>query len=369
MHTLCAVHERRHGSGLIRGELAGRREGPIQLTVKLEEELLATKRSNDAQPHGCGQRAAHGAEEENLSRVVEFESSELQRGTHRNSDVPERELLSKGCNNWVIKCRFGREQERLSLRTTRAIRHVLAEKYIGGAVVVFRFALMRVIRSRPRRVDSTLVVWGVATAVQLGTILVERPKRNIGSPSGGPLLSRFDHRVLFTNLLPKQIAGSFLAPVAVLIGAALVLFAAWRAWQRPRHAKATLLVLVPAIGLAFWIFAGTHYGLPARYRVFPALCVIWCVLVAWEELMRAVTSNVAVDWRAASVLVVVLALVWLTYWTPAASRSSGPKWTVALTKAEKRCKNLKLPTVALRVPPVAKGAGVWTVRLPCSDVT
>ena len=166
-------------------------------------------------------------------------------------------------------------------------------------------AVLRVLRRRPRGVDATVVAWAVATAVQLGMILVVRPSR-VKSAGDTSIITHFNHRVLYANLLPKFANGTLIAPVAVIIVACLVVLAAVLAWRRPRRAKAVLLLLVPAIGFAVWTFGGIRYGTPARYRVFPALCVIWSVLVAWEELLHARRPRLPIDWRLAGIVVILL---------------------------------------------------------------
>lgn len=200
-------------------------------------------------------------------------------------------------------------------------------------------------------------------------ILIARPRRNVGSPGNkARIISLYDHRVLYANLLPKQIASTTIAPIATLIGAGLVFLAAGLAWRRLRRGTALLLLLVPAIGFAFWTYSAINYGSPARYRVFPALCVIWSVLVAWEELLRALTPRSPVDSRLAGIVVGLLALSWVTYWRPAPYRASGPAWSTALASADHRCRIEHMPTVIVRISPVAPGITFWAIRLRCDDV-
>ena len=230
-------------------------------------------------------------------------------------------------------------------------------------------AALRVLRSRPRHVDATTLAWALATVVQFTMILVGRPPR-VHASGKGLIVTHYNHWVLYGNLLPKRLASSTvtIAPLAAVIGAFLVVLAAVLAWRRPRRATAVLLLLVPAVGFAFWMFAGTRYGLPVRYRVFPALCVIWSVLVAWEELLRAFRPRLPVDWRLSGIVVLVLVLSWVTYWRPAPHRSSGPAWSVALSTAERRCRNERLSQVAVTISPVKRGSKVWAVQLPCHDI-
>ena len=237
------------------------------------------------------------------------------------------------------------------------------------ALLLAPVAALRVLRSRPRRPDATVTAWGIATALQIGMILIARPQRNVGLPGNkARIVSYYDHRVLYANLLPKQVASTTIAPIATLIGVCLVLVAAGLAWQRLRRATGLLLLLVPAIGFAFWTYAGINYGSPPRYRVFPALCVIWSVLVAWEELLRALRPRFRVDWRLAGIVVVLLALSWVTYWRPAPYRASGPAWSTALSSADRRCRIEQMPTVVVRISPVVPGSGLWGIRLQCNDV-
>src|SRR5205823_5684494 len=112
--------------------------------------------------------------------------------------------------------------------------------------------------------------------------------------------------------------------------------AAVLAWRRPRRAKAVLLLLVPA-----------------RYRVFPALCVIWSVLVTWEELLYARRPRLPIDWRLAGIVVILLLVSWASYWRPTAYRRSGPTWTTALDSAALQCRNQRLKTVSVTISPVA----------------
>ena len=239
------------------------------------------------------------------------------------------------------------------------------------SLILAPVAVLRILRARPRRVDATFVAWGAATAVQLGMILIARPPRNVGTPSkASRLIGRYEHRVLYGNLLPKRFSTSTatIAPLVAILCLVLVILAAVLAWRRVRRARSVLLLLVPAIGFVFWWFAGTRYGLPARYRVFPALCVVWAVLVAWEEIARAGKPRQRVDWRFASVIVVLLALSWTTYWRPLSYRSSGPAWSNRLSLVHRLCQKSHAPAFALRISPVSADSAVWTVRLSCDEI-
>ena len=201
-------------------------------------------------------------------------------------------------------------------------------------------AAVRVLRSRPRRVDATTAGWAIGTVVQPAMILIGRPARVIGSGKG-LILTHYDHWVLYGNLLPKRLSTSTVtvAPLAAVFTLGLVVLASVLAWRRRRRSSAVLLIAVPTLGFAFWTFAGIRYGLPVRYRVFPALCVIWSVLVAWEEFLPGPSARVAVDWRLAGIAGLVLVIGWATFWTPAAHRSSGPKWSATLAVAARECRN------------------------------
>jgi len=63
--------------------------------------------------------------------------------------------------------------------------------------------------------------------------------------------------------------------------------------------------------------------------------------------------------------VLILGLSWVTYWKPDPYRTSGPKWSVALSTAAQRCRKYKLHDVSVKTAPVASGAKLWAVRLPC----
>lgn len=237
------------------------------------------------------------------------------------------------------------------------------------ALMLAPIAALRVLRRRPRRVDATSAAWAIATSLQLGMILVARPGRAIGAPANRAwILSNYDHEVLYKNLLPKPLASTTVAPITILAGACLVLFAVWLAWRRARRETALLLLLVPALGVGFWTFTALNSGLPPRYRVFPALCVIWSALIASEEVLRGRRPQRLVDWRLTSIVVVVFALSWATYWRPGSNRSSGPPWSVALSEADRRCRSQLLRTVAVRISPATRRSRVWTVHVRCDEV-
>ena len=228
-------------------------------------------------------------------------------------------------------------------------------------VVLAPLAVLRVVRSRPRRIDATSASWAIATAVQLGAILVEHPPRNVGSP-GRRIADHFLQQVLYANLLPKQLAQSSVARYAALLGACLVVLAVTFAWTHTRRNTALFLLLVPGIGYAFWTFAGTHYGLPPRYRVFPALCVVWALLVASEELVHAL-KRLPIDRLIPALMAVLLIVIWGTYWQPAQHRASGRTWSNALSASQTRCRHQRLATVAIAISPNG-----WSVKLPCRDI-
>ena len=198
------------------------------------------------------------------------------------------------------------------------------------ALLLAPVAAVRVMRLRPRRVDSTTAAWALGTVAQFAMILVGRPTRVIGSGKG-LIVTHYYHWVLYENVLPKRLSSSTVtvAPLSVIVGVGLVVLACVLAWRGGRRASAALLVVVPAVGFAFWTFAGIRYGLPVRYRVFPALCVIWSVLVAWEELLRAFSPRLPLDGRLACIAGLVLVIGWATFWTPAAHRASGPEWSAS----------------------------------------
>ena len=156
---------------------------------------------------------------------------------------------------------------------------------------------LRVLRAKGRaRFDPTAIAWAAATAFQFGMILVlQPPGRNSKAGNSKLIVKHFNRRVLYANFLPERFSTSTatIAPLAAIAGVILVLAAAWLAWRRRRRTTAVLLLLVPATGFGFWFFAAILYGSPARYRVFPALCVVFALLVGWEEVLRGATSKTA----------------------------------------------------------------------------
>jgi hypothetical protein len=233
-------------------------------------------------------------------------------------------------------------------------------------------ALLRVLRARGRRrFDPTAIAWAAATALQFGMILVlQPPGRNSKAGNSSLIVKHFNRRVLYENFLPKRFSTSTatIAPIAAIAAALLVLAAAALAWRRRRRTTAVLLLLVPVTGFGFWFFAAVLYGSPARYRVFPALCVVFALLVGWEELMRGLTKRRPVDWRLAGIIVLILGLSWVTYWKPDPYRTSGPTWAHALATSERRCRKYKLDDVSIKIAPVDSQAKLWAVRLPCGNL-
>jgi hypothetical protein len=228
-------------------------------------------------------------------------------------------------------------------------------------------AVLRVLRRRTFRPDATAVAWVVATAVQLGMILIVRPSR-VKSKGDTSILTHFNHRVLYANLLPKSANGTVIAPVAIIVVASLVVLAAVLAWRRARRAKAVLVLLVPLVGFAVWTFAGLRYGSPARYQVFPALCVVWSVLVAWELLVYTLRPRLRIQGRLAGIVVVLLLLSWVSYWRPTTYRRSGPTWSTALSAAERDCRDRQLPKVSVPISPIPSASKVWAVQVRCRDL-
>ena len=240
------------------------------------------------------------------------------------------------------------------------------------ALLLAPFALLRVLRAKGRRrFDATAIAWAVATAFQFGMILVMQPPgRNSKAGNSKLIVKHFDRRVLYENFLPKRFSTSTatIAPLAAICAVILVIAAIVLAWRRRRRSTAILLVLVPVVGFAFWFFAALLYGSPARYRVFPALCVVFALLVGWEELLRGLTKKRPVDWRLATIIVVIIGLSWTTYWQLDPYRTSGPRWTVALAAAQRHCRKYKLHDVSVKIAPVDSQAQLWAVRLPCRNL-
>jgi hypothetical protein len=241
------------------------------------------------------------------------------------------------------------------------------------ALLLAPFAFLRVLRARGRRrFDPTAIAWAVGVAFEFGMILLlQPPGRNSKAGNSKLIVKHFDRRVLYENFLPKRFSTSTatIAPLAAIFAVGLVIGAVVLAWKRRRRMTAALLLLVPIIGFAFWFFAAVLYGSPARYRVFPALCVVFALLVGWEEVMRGLTKQVPVDWRLAGIIVVIISLSWVTYWTPDPYRTSGPTWAHALATAERRCRKYQLHDVSIKIAPVDSEAKLWAVRLPCRELT
>jgi len=224
------------------------------------------------------------------------------------------------------------------------------------------FAALRILARRPRRIDVTAAAWTIATAMQFGAILIEHPPRNVGTP-GKRIVSQYQQQVLYANLLPKQLAHSSAARYLALIGACLVVLAVTSAWRQSRRSTAVFILLVPTIGFGSWTFAGINYGLPPRYRVFPALCLVWSVLVASNELGRRLRTALPIGRLIPGLATVVLVLTFATYWQPPRHRSSGPTWSSSLATAQHRCRQQGRPSAAIAISP--KG---WKVTLPCHDI-
>jgi len=58
-------------------------------------------------------------------------------------------------------------------------------------LVLAPLAGVRIIRSRPRRVDATVGAWAIATAVQVAMIAVGHPARNIASSANRDLIGEY----------------------------------------------------------------------------------------------------------------------------------------------------------------------------------
>jgi hypothetical protein len=127
--------------------------------------------------------------------------------------------------------------------------------------------------------------------------------------------------------------------------------------------------LVPLTWFAFWAFVSASSGAAARYVVLPACCFIWSVLLACEEMLRAISPRRPVAWRAMSIVLVILLLSWTTYWKPSVLRSSGPRWSAALAFAYQQCQHQsRSSSVAVAISPGGHLPGLWTVKLPCHDL-
>ena len=229
-------------------------------------------------------------------------------------------------------------------------------------LVLAPLAAFRVLRRRPRRIDATAAAWAIATAVQFGAVLLEHPPRNVGTPAKR-IASQYQQQVVYANLLPKQLAHSSVARYLALTGACLVVLAVASAWRQSRRSTAVLLLVVPAIGFAFWTFAGINYGLPPRYRVFPALCLVWSVLVASNELGQMRRPPLPVGRLIPGLAALVLVFTFVTYWQPPRHRSSGPIWSNSLKAAQNRCRQQGRLTATVAISP--KG---WSVTLPCHEI-
>jgi len=229
-------------------------------------------------------------------------------------------------------------------------------------LVLAPLAALRVLRRRPNRIDATTAAWAIATIVQFGAVLIEHPPRNVGTPAKR-IVSQYQQQVLYANLLPRQLAHSSVARYLAVIGASLVVLAVAFAWRQSRRNTAALMLLVPAIGFALWTFAGTNYGLPPRYRVFPALCLVWSVVVASSELGHMLRPLFPIGRLIPALAAVVLVCTFATYWQPPRHRSSGPTWANSLKAAQNRCRHHGALTTTVAISP--KG---WNVTLPCHDI-
>jgi hypothetical protein len=241
------------------------------------------------------------------------------------------------------------------------------------ALVLAPIAVVRVALSRPRRLDQPTIALAVATALQLLMIVLGRPTRTKGVPMTASQIAHLYLRsALYPNLLPKRLATGHAPSFLVFVIGCLVVAGVVLAWRNSQRDRALFLALVPATGLAFWVYAGARSAvvsgyLPARYTVFPAWCVLWAVLVAGEEVSRTLWPGRPVS-RAMSVVAVLVLFSWAGYWTPAAFRSSGTDWSTAISNAKYVCQTTRSHTAEVAISPNMHTFHRWVVSIPCRDL-
>ncbi len=213
-------------------------------------------------------------------------------------------------------------------------------------------AVWRVVRAK--RLDVEVVSWAAGIAGQLAFIVLlgtgERP--SMGSPSTTTVVGGY------VDALLDNLGGPIGTAVAmvVLAGGAVI------AYQTRDRSRLLFLVALPLAGLAIYVAMASRSmaaGLPPRYDLVPAWCVVWSALVAAELIstrggrLRAVSPAI---W-------LMLAIAWAVSFVPPSFRTDGTSWPAALDASSASCTEVaRIEVMPVLDPPF------WLVLIPCDDL-
>ncbi|HEY6316418.1 MAG TPA: hypothetical protein VI462_00855 [Acidimicrobiia bacterium] len=243
----------------------------------------------------------------------------------------------------------------------------------GLAALFLPLAVYAVWRRRTRAQHLVLAGYGLGLAVQAAALVGSG-----GPASGGPVhgLGReFLARVLAGSVVGEQWAralfeGHGYGVLEIPAAAVLVLIAYLLLRSRGERRElggialgysvvvfAAPLLVRGTVGLR--LVAGLGFSAAARYVGLSTLLLLSgiFIMVGAPTLKPRVGAALAAIFLVQYLVVVVFAI-------PAANfRSSGPEWTVALSRAATQCRETKQDHLAVPITP-----GGWSVTLPCAQI-
>jgi hypothetical protein len=221
---------------------------------------------------------------------------------------------------------------------------------------------------RQRKIDLFLTVWLMATGAHILFIVVTGPSRPTPASSVRGALSNIARRVILENFSPVTVGRKIWAiAFGMLIGLVLIVlvYRAIRvAWTADRI-RAILLIAVPVTGALTWFGLTVPQGAPARYAIFPAMCLVWALLCAAET--PASIAAAPHPWRQRSATLIAIGLVacWLPHIGADSYRRGGPFWREVVHQSSDECERNRDAVAILHIPPTTLDPNRWVVRVSC----
>ena len=246
-------------------------------------------------------------------------------------------------------------------------------------------------RDRRGEVSQTIppvvVGWAIGTAGQFGSLAIlggGGTSRWGGDPgvarSAGKTLFLLLERVLGYNFLPfwPRISAEdyshgvtsdlvVRALILVVFGGLLVVFflRSVRVGLRCKETDQVLSVVVSlSVGIGYWLFLATVFSAEPRYAVFPAFCVLYCLLTS-VGIYREPGRKERGKWPKVLFVPLMVIVGFASHWTPSEIRSDGPTWSAGLYVAAEGC---RVPGVMTATVPIIPIYANWTVELNCEEL-
>ena len=138
-----------------------------------------------------------------------------------------------------------------------------------------------------------------------------------------------------------------------------------RVGLRCKETDQVLSVVVSlSVGIGYWLFLATMFSPEPRYAIFPAFCVLYCLLTS-VEIYREPERKERGEWPKVFFVPLMVVVGFASHWTPSELRSDGPTWSAGLYVAAEDC---RVPGAMTATVPIIPTYRDWSVELNCEEL-